>query len=142
MNTNLVEQKTLLPLTELALRPTPQRRSFIDRHQDLFESLALALILFLAASQSLILYGIHSIPYMIPNSALCIFLTDLASGLRLSIPTSLPTATLLFIASPYVARPERLVATWYLILLCYLVGSTSGALLLLWSKNEARAGRV
>ena len=137
MNTYLMEQKTLLPLAEQALRPTPQRRSFINRHQILFESLALALILFLAASQSLILYGSHSIPYTVPNSALCIFLTDLAGGLRLSISTSLPTATLLFIASPYVARPERLAATWYLILLCYLVGSTLGALLLLWVQKRS-----
>jgi hypothetical protein len=42
----------------------------------------------------------------------------------------LPTATLLFIASPWVARPERLLAMWYVIALGYLGGSTVGALVL------------
>ena len=132
METYLVEQKTLLPLTQLSPRITSQRRFVTNRCSGIFESLALALVLLLAASQCLILYGVHGIPYTSPNSALCTFLTNLASGLRFSIPTSLPTAILLFIASPYIARPERVLATWYLILLCYLVGSTLGAVLLLW----------
>lgn len=132
MHTYMVEQKTLLPLAELAPKTMPKRNPSISRHHNLIESCTLALILFLAASQCLILYGVHSFPYVTPSNALCIFLTDLASGLRLSIPGSLPTAIMLFVASPYVARPERLLATWYLILLCYLVGSTSGAMLLVW----------
>lgn len=135
MKTYPVEQKSLLPLAELASRPG-QRRNLHNRHRDILESLALALILFFAASQCLILSGVHSIPYTTPSSALCIFLTDLASGLRLSIPTSLPTATLFLVASPYIARPERLLATWYLVLLCYLVGSTLGAVLLLWVSDS------
>ena len=134
MYTYIAEQKTLLPLARRAPRPSSHRETFIARHQNLIESCTFALILFLAASQCLILYGVHNLPYFPPSSALCMFLIDFAAGLRLSIPASLPITTLLFIASPYVARPERLVVTWYLIMLCYLVGSTSGALalLLLW----------
>lgn len=132
MNTYPTEQKTLLPLADLTPQPAPLRRTFFARHHELIESFALALILFLAASQCLILYGIHSLPYTSPSGALCVFLTNLAGGLRLSIPAGLPTATLLFIATPYLARPERMLASWYLILLCYLVGSTLGALLPVW----------
>lgn len=127
------EQKTLLPLTAPVTTLATHRESFIIRNRNIIEYCTLILILGLAASQCLILYGIHNLPYTQPSLALCAFLTNLAGGLRLSIPASLPTATLLFVASPYVTRPERLVVTWYLILLCYLVGSTSGALLLLWS---------
>lgn len=132
MDTYPAEQKTLLPLAELDPQPTPPRVSFATRQREVIESCALALILFLAASQCLILYGIHGLPNTTPSSGLCIFLTNLAAGLRFSIPAGLPTATLLFIASPYVARPERILATWYMILLSYLVGSTLGALLLFW----------
>jgi hypothetical protein len=131
MNTTYpAEQKTLLPLTQPA-QPSPPRST--TRTNAIFESCALALILFLTASQCLILYGIHGLSYysiLIPSESTCIFLSDLAAGLRLSIPASLPTATLLFIASPWVARPERLLAMWYVIALGYLGGSTVGALVL------------
>lgn len=133
MTTYTTEQKTLLPLATSSTRPTPHQVTFdTTRHSDVVESCALALVLFLSASQCLILYGIHNLPYAPASRAFCDFLTDLAVGLRLSIPASLPTATLLFLASPYIARPERLVGTWYLVMLCYFVGSTTGALLLLW----------
>lgn len=132
MDSYITEQKCLLPTSAPAPDSAPQRRTFVNRHRDLIESLALALILFLAASQCLIMYGIHSLPYTSPSSAVCVFLTSLAGGLRISIPASLPTATLVFLATPYTTRPDSIVASWYLILLCYLVGSTSGALLLLW----------
>ena len=132
MNTYTSEQKCLLPIAASTPEPATQRRTFVNRHHDLIELLTLAFILFLAASQCLLLYGIHSFPYTTPSSALCIFLADLASGLRISIPASLPTATLLFLATPYIARPEWVEVSWYSILLCYLVGSTWGALLLLW----------
>lgn len=131
MDAYIAEQKTLLPFANPAARPR-SHMTLTTRCRDIVESCTLALILFLAASQCLILYGVHNLPYTPPSTALCVFLIDLAAGLRLAIPTSLPTATLLFIASPYIARPERLVMTWYLVLLCYLVGSTSGAVLLLW----------
>ncbi|KAF3053391.1 hypothetical protein E8E11_011847 [Didymella keratinophila] len=111
METYPAEQKTLLPLTQHA-QPAPRRSTFTRTHE-LLESCALALILFLAASQCLILYGVHSFPYISPSESVCIFLTDLAAGLRLLIPASLPTATLLFIASPYVARPERMLETCF-----------------------------
>lgn len=127
MDTYPAEQKTLLPLTQ---RPAPAPRR--STTHELLESCALALILFLAASQCLILYGVHSLPFMTPSSAVCVFLTSLAAGLRLSIPASLPTTTLLFIATPCVARPERMLATWYVILLSYLGGSTLGAVVLVW----------
>jgi len=132
MYTYIAEQKTLLPLTTATTRPAPHRNALTTHYHDIMESCGLALIFLLAASQCLILYGVHNLPILPSSIVLCNFLTDLAVGLRLSIPSSLPTATLLFIASPYVARPERLVATWYLVLLCYFVGSTSGALFLLW----------
>jgi hypothetical protein len=131
MDTYPAEQKTLLPLAQQPAQPTPPR-STLKRAHELLESCALALILFLAASQCLILYGVHNLPYTTPSSAVCSFFTELAAGLRLSIPASLPTATLLFVASPYVARAERMLATWYLILLSYLGGSTLGALALVW----------
>jgi len=53
------------------------------------------------------------------------------AGLRSSIPASLPTAAILFIVAPYLAHKERVVIARYAILVCYLVGSTMGALLLL-----------
>ncbi|KAF2993996.1 hypothetical protein E8E13_002043 [Curvularia kusanoi] len=133
MHTYIAEQKTLLPLAAASVALPTRHEPLYVRHRNIIEYCTLALILSLAASQCLILYGIHNIPFAQPSLALCAFLANLAAGLRLSIPASLPTATLLFIASPYVARPERLVVTWYCILLCYLMGSTSGALLLLWS---------
>lgn len=125
MKTYPTEQKTLLPLTSPAPQLTRRRSTILD-------SCALALILFLAASQNLILYGVHS-SYCTPHHpAVCVFLNNLAAGLRLALPASLPTATLMFIASPYVVRPERMLATWYLIVLCCQCGSTLGALLLMW----------
>ncbi|KZM19310.1 uncharacterized protein EKO05_0002927 [Ascochyta rabiei] len=132
MDSYVAEQKCLLPMVSPTPGCAPQRRTFVRRHHDLIESLTLALIFSLAVSQCLTLYGIHSLPYLSPSNQLITFLSNLAGALRVSIPASLPTATLLFIATPYVARPDRIVASWYLILLCYLVGSTSGALLLLW----------
>lgn len=128
MVTYPAEQKTLLPLTRRQPAPAPRHSAT----HELLECCALALILFLAAAQCLILYGVHSLPFTIPSHALCVFLTNLAAGLRLSIPASLSTTTLLFIAAPYVARPERILATRYLILLSYLGGSTLGALVLVW----------
>lgn len=125
------EQKTLLPLTRQPTQPAPPRSTFTGAHE-ILESCAFALILLLGASHCLILYGIHNLPYTIPSTAVCIVLNDLAAGLRLSTSASLPTATLLFVASPYVARPERMLATWYMISLSYLGGSTLGALVLVW----------
>jgi hypothetical protein len=133
MYTYIDEEKALLPVAAPSTAPNPRDEPFIVRNRNTIEYCTLALILSLAASQCMVLYGVHKVPFVEPSLALCAFLANLAAGLRLSIPASLPTATLLFIASPYVARPEQLVVTWYLILLCYLVGSTSGALLLLWS---------
>ncbi|KAH6622107.1 hypothetical protein C7974DRAFT_397681 [Boeremia exigua] len=88
-----------------------RREAVVIRHRDFIESCMLALILLLAASKSLILYGIHDLPYTSPFSALCTFFTDVAVGLRLSIPFSSPIATLIFVASFYFVRPERLVVT-------------------------------
>ena len=133
MYTYIDEEKALLPVAAPSTAPNPRDEPFLVRNRNTIEYCSLALILSLAASQCLVLYGVHKVPFVQPSLALCAFLANLAAGLRLSIPASLPTATLLFIASPYIARPGRLVVTWYLILLCYLVGSTSGALLLLWS---------
>jgi hypothetical protein len=48
----------------------------------------------------------------------------------MSIPASLPTAAIFFIVAPYLAQKERVVMTRYAILVCYLMGSTLGALLL------------
>ncbi len=128
MNIHIAEQKTVLPLTA---RAVPCPRTLATRHHDLVESCMLALILLLAVSQCLILYGAHEILDSPASEEICTYLTDLAVGLRLSIPCSLPTAALVFVASPYFARPERLLDTWYLIMLCYFVGTTLGALLLL-----------
>ncbi|KAF9695292.1 hypothetical protein EKO04_006952 [Ascochyta lentis] len=132
MNSYATEQKCLLPMAAPTPACAPQRRTFIDRHHALIESFTLAFIFLFAVSQCLILYGIRSLPYLSASDQLCSFLSNLAGALRISIPASLPTATLLFIATPYIARPDRIVTSWYLILLCYLAGSTSGALMLLW----------
>ena len=130
MNTTYpAEQKTLLLITHRHAEPLPPRST--TRTNAILESCALALILFLAASHCLLLYGIHSIPSIALSESTCLFLSDLAAGLRLSIPASLPTATLLFIASPWAARRERVLVMWYVIALGYLVGSTVGALLLM-----------
>ncbi|KAF1351687.1 hypothetical protein EJ07DRAFT_159225 [Lizonia empirigonia] len=62
MDSYITEQKCLLPISAPAPESAPQRRTCVNRHHDLIESLALTLILFLASSQCLILYGIHSLP--------------------------------------------------------------------------------
>jgi hypothetical protein len=91
--------------------------------------MALAFGIMRAALQYPIVYGSHSFLYMTSSSQIC-FLNEIAKGLRIAIPAGLPTAALLFMATPYITRPDCVFSAYYLVLLCYLVGSTSGALLL------------
>ena len=117
---SISEKTPLLPIAEHAA--PPHRESSIRR---LTEFLLMFLCILLAALQFLIHFNWYS-----RESRPGAFLALLARGLCVSIPASLPTAAILFIAAPWLTRPDRIAITRYAVLLCYLVGSTLGAWLL------------
>ena len=123
------EKAPLLPMVETPIQADIESPN--DRRNDRIEWALLLTTLLLTGFQFLVLYSADGgIP--ITFGAQCsALLAQLARGLRTSIPASLPTAAILFLVAPYVAQKERLIMTRYAILVCYLVGSTLGSLLLL-----------
>ncbi|KAH7338518.1 hypothetical protein BKA66DRAFT_479717 [Pyrenochaeta sp. MPI-SDFR-AT-0127] len=95
------------------------------RYHEAIDSILLIFSLVFTTLQFLILYTAPASP----GSHCAAVLAHLADGLRISIPASLPTTAILFIVAPYVARPSCVVTTRYAVLVCYLVGSMLGALL-------------
>ncbi|KAF2128542.1 hypothetical protein P153DRAFT_293102, partial [Dothidotthia symphoricarpi CBS 119687] len=118
---NSTSEKTpLLPITERAV--SPHREPLVRKST---EFLLLLLCVVLAVLQFFVHFNFCS-----PESRLGAHLDLLARGLTLSVPASLPTTTILFVAAPWIARPDRIAITRYAILSCYVVGSTLGAWLL------------
>jgi len=124
------EKAPLLPMVETTIQADGESQKN-DRRNDRIEWALLLTTLLLTGFQFLVLYSADGgIP--ITFGAQCsALLAQLARGLRTSIPASLPTAAILFLVAPYVAQKERLIMMRYAILVCYLVGSTLGSLLLL-----------
>lgn len=124
------EKAPLLPMVETTMQADGESPKN-DRRNDRIEWALLLATLLLTGFQFLVLYSADGgIP--ITFGAQCsALLAQLARGLRTSIPASLPTAAILFLVAPYVAQKERLIMMRYAILVCYLVGSTLGSLLLL-----------
>ena len=126
------EKTPLLPIAEA--RPDAEKHS--EAHNQpghkLLEYTLLLLSVFLAALQLLVLHSFDNTPppTLSSNFYYNRVLTKLACGLCISIPASLPLSAVLFIIAPYITRPERTVVTRYAVLLCYLAGSTLGALLI------------
>jgi hypothetical protein len=122
------EKTPLLPVVERTLdayiNKTDQRR------REGIEYALLVSTLLLTVFQFLVLYSGESLVPMALDGHWYALLAQLARGLRMSIPASLPTAAIFFIVAPYLAQKERVVMTRYAILVCYLMGSTLGALLL------------
>ncbi|CAG5175567.1 uncharacterized protein ALTATR162_LOCUS10606 [Alternaria atra] len=122
------EKTPLLPVVERTLDAYINK---IDqRRRDGIEYALLVSTLLLTVFQFLVLYSGDSLLPVALDGHCYVLLAQLARGLRMSIPASLPTAAIFFIVAPYLAQKERVVMTRYAILVCYLLGSTLGALLL------------
>ena len=129
MSSFQAEKASLLPTVEPPLLDTSSKTN--DEHRrERIEYALLISALILTAFQFLVLYSVYNTtPTSLAKSCHAL-LNQLARGLRVSIPASLPTASLLFIFAPYIAQKERIVIARYTVLVLYLVGSTLGALLL------------
>lgn len=124
------EKASLLPITEPRLEVEGDSATRNTRLYEALEYLLLLFSLFLTSCQFLILYNFDGTAHA-PFPSHCVaLLNQLARGLRISIPASLLSSVFLFIIAPYIARPEKIVLTRYTILVCYLVGSFLGGLLI------------
>lgn len=122
-------QKTpLLPIVERTLDAYMNKVD--QRHREGVEYALLVSTLLLTVFQVVVLYSGDSLVPIALDGQYYALVAQLARGLRMSIPASLPTAAIFFIVAPYLAQKERVVMTRYAILVCYLMGSTLGALLL------------
>jgi hypothetical protein len=122
------EKTPLLPVVERTLDAYINKMD--QRRRESIEYALLICTLLLTIFQFLVLYSGDSFVPIALDGHCYALLAQLARGLRVSIPASLPAAAMLFIVAPYLARKERVVMTRYAILVCYLLGSTLGALLL------------
>jgi hypothetical protein len=126
---SLTSEKTpLLPVVERTL--DAYVRTMEQRRREGVEYALLASTVLLTFFQFLVLYNGDSLMPIALDSRCHVLLAQLARGLRMSIPASLPTAAIFFIVAPCLVQKERVVMTRYAILVCYLMGSTMGALLL------------
>ncbi|KAG9196382.1 hypothetical protein G6011_01503 [Alternaria panax] len=122
------EKTPLLPVIERTLDGYVDKMD--QRRREGIEYALLVSTLLLTVFQLLVLYSGDSLVPIALDGHCYALVAQLARGLRMSIPASLPTAAILFIVAPYLAQKERVVMTRYAILICYLMGSTLGALLL------------
>ena len=122
------EKTPLLPVVERTLDAYMNKTD--QRRREGIEYALLVSTLLLTVFQFLVLYSGDSLVPIALDGHWYSLLAQLARGLRMSIPASLPTAALFFIVAPYLAQKERVVMTRYAVLVCYLMGSTLGALLL------------
>jgi hypothetical protein len=124
---SLVEQAPLVSWVDVeAYREEEQQEC---RRLEVIEYLLLFCVLVFTSIQFLVLYYYDGAPASEMTHCEAMLAT-LASNWHLTIPASLPTSGVLFIIAPYVARPERVPIVRYIILLCYLVGSMVGGLLI------------
>ena len=122
------EKTPLLPVVERTL--DAYMNKIDQRHREGVEYALLVSTLLLTVFQVVVLYSGDSLVPIALDCQYYALVAQLARGLRMSIPASLPTAAIFFIVAPYLAQKERVVMTRYAILVCYLMGSTLGALLL------------
>ncbi|OAG21207.1 hypothetical protein CC77DRAFT_1020000 [Alternaria alternata] len=122
------EKTPLLPVVERTL--DAYMNKIDQRHREGVEYALLVSTLLLTVFQVVVLYSGDSLVSIALDGQYYALVAQLARGLRMSIPASLPTAAIFFIVAPYLAQKERVVMTRYAILVCYLMGSTLGALLL------------
>ncbi|RYN40716.1 hypothetical protein AA0113_g9006 [Alternaria arborescens] len=122
------EKTPLLPVVERTL--DAYMNKIDQRHREGVEYALLVSTLLLTVFQVVVLYSGDSLVPIALDGQYYAMVAQLARGLRMSIPASLPTAAIFFIVAPYLAQKERVVMTRYAILVCYLMGSTLGALLL------------
>ncbi|RMZ70888.1 arginine biosynthesis bifunctional [Pyrenophora seminiperda CCB06] len=125
------EKALLLPIAETGVAANMEAHDDGNDGNTRIECMLLLATLMLTAFQFFVLYSADGGVPIAFGAQCSALLAQLARGLRISIPASLPTAAMLFLVAPYVAQKERLVMTRYAILACYLVGSTLGSLLLL-----------
>ncbi|CAN9371386.1 unnamed protein product [Alternaria alternata] len=122
------EKTPLLPVVERTL--DAYMNKIDQRHREGVEYALLVSTLLLTVFQVVVLYSGDSLVPIALDGQYYALVAQLARGLRMSIPASLPTAAIFFIVAPYLGQKERVVMTRYAILVCYLMGSTLGALLL------------
>jgi hypothetical protein len=123
------EKSLLLPTVESRTIDVDSETPDKHHHGRIEYGLLIAALL-LTAFQFLVLYdAVGSVSASLEKHCYA-SLSQIARGLRISIPASLPTAALLFILTPYIAQKERVVITRYMTLVVYLMGSTLGALLI------------
>ena len=109
-----------IPITWPTFQPIPPPQ----RSSKSAENILLTLSLLLSFLHVFILYFSSLIP-----EAVAPLLLPLGPGLRVSIPSALPTAVTFFIAAPFLASHERRNFTRCLAVFCYLCGSTIGGVM-------------
>ncbi|KAI4654487.1 uncharacterized protein J4E79_008361 [Alternaria viburni] len=108
------EKTPLLPVVERTL--DAYVRNMEQRRREGIEYALLVSTLLLTVFQFLVLYSGDSLVPVALDSRYYALLAQLARGLRMSIPASLPTAAIFFIVAPCLVQKERVVMTRYAIL--------------------------
>ncbi|CAN9454954.1 unnamed protein product [Alternaria alternata] len=108
------EKTPLLPVVERTL--DAYMNKIDQRHREGVEYALLVSTLLLTVFQVVVLYSGDSLVPIALDGQYYALVAQLARGLRMSIPASLPTAAIFFIVAPYLAQKERVVMTRYAIL--------------------------
>ncbi|CAN9178819.1 unnamed protein product [Alternaria alternata] len=108
------EKTPLLPVVERTL--DAYMNKIDQRHREGVEYALLVSTLLLTVFQVVVLYSGDSLVPIALDGQYYAMVAQLARGLRMSIPASLPTAAIFFIVAPYLAQKERVVMTRYAIL--------------------------
>ncbi|CAN9367922.1 unnamed protein product [Alternaria alternata] len=108
------EKTPLLPVVERTL--DAYMNKIDQRHREGVEYALLVSTLLLTVFQVVVLYSGDSLVPIALDGQYYALVAQLARGLRMSIPASLPTAAIFFIVAPYLGQKERVVMTRYAIL--------------------------
>ncbi|PSN60196.1 hypothetical protein BS50DRAFT_593970 [Corynespora cassiicola Philippines] len=115
--------KSVLPFAESPWKTPVREKQQASRKVCFTEVTLLALSFVIALFQ---LYTLYPFDEEIPYEARSM-LDTIALGLSTSTSATFPTAAITGLAAPYIARKDRVAVARYTILLCFLVGSTVGA---------------
>ncbi|CAN9410621.1 unnamed protein product [Alternaria alternata] len=99
------EKTPLLPVVERTL--DAYMNKIDQRHREGVEYALLVSTLLLTVFQVVVLYSGDSLVPIALDGQYYALVAQLARGLRMSIPASLPTAAIFFIVAPYLAQKER-----------------------------------
>ncbi|CAN9393361.1 unnamed protein product [Alternaria sp. RS040] len=99
------EKTPLLPVVERTLDAYMNKVD--QRHREGVEYALLVSTLLLTVFQVVVLYSGDSLVPIALDGQYYALVAQLARGLRMSIPASLPTAAIFFIVAPYLAQKER-----------------------------------